>query len=72
MSLSLPIKVNSLSNQQTKLVLSTRVLRILMIHVLFIETTFIRYFDSILDYKQYFPMPKKSNINAWMIKPQHA
>jgi len=42
-----------------------------MSQVPFLDTSFIRYFDSFLDYKR-FPIPKEYNIKLWMIKPEQA
>jgi len=30
------------------------------------------YFDSIMNYKRYFPIPQEWEIMQWMIKPQQA
>jgi len=37
-----------------------------------VDTSFIGYVDSILEYKIYFPILNESNIKLWMIKPQQA
>ena len=39
-----------------------------MSKVSFIDTSFIRCFDSFLVYKRYFPISNKSNIKLWVIK----